>query len=113
MIDVSTILISELNKTGLKVYDENFVDSKTEVPCITYRPYDNSSYKEGDTLGYSNHVFHVKVWAKTMQDIVKYSIAVDAIMRELGFTRVTSNDLYAGGIRQRDMKYKALALENF
>lgn len=113
MIDVSKEVIAELNKTGLRVHNEYFVDSKTEIPCITYRQYDNSVYTEGDTLGYSNQVFHVKVWGKDIQTLIEYSIQIDSIMRNMGFERTSINDLWLDGIGQRDMKYKALSLEQF
>lgn len=111
MIDVSTIVVSELGKTNLKVYNENFVDSKTEVPCITYRLYDNSVLTESNNLSYSNQTYHIKVWGKDMETLVRYSGQVDNIMRALGFKRISTNDLFASGIGQRDMKYKALSLE--
>lgn len=113
MIDVSTLVVSELKKTNLKVYNENFVDSKTPVPCITYRLYDNSVLVESNNLGYSNQVYHIKVWGKDMETLVQYSGQVDNIMRALGFKRITCNDLFVDGIGQRDMKYKAISLEIF
>ena len=43
MINVTPDIIKALQQTGLKVYNEYLVTSKTEVPCITYREYDNRS----------------------------------------------------------------------
>ena len=113
MIDVTTTIISELRKTGLKVYSEYFVDSKTPIPCITYRQHDNSALKQGDTMEYSNQVFHVKVWDKDLKSLSEYSSMIDTIMRDMGFIRVNTIDLSVDGIHQRDLKYKALSLEFF
>ena len=113
MIDVSKLIVAELNKTGLKVHNEYFVDSKTEIPCITYRVYDNSVNVQSNNVGYSNQLYHIKVWGKDIETLVLYSEQVDEIMRALGFTRISSNDLFLDGIGQRDMKYKALSLEIF
>jgi hypothetical protein len=113
MLDVNSTIVSKLNEIGLKVYLEDFLDSQCDIPCISYREYSNVADIEGDTIGYSALTYHVKVWAKSMQDLTGYSCQVDAKMRELGFKRTVSNDLWLKGIGQRDMKYSNLALENF
>jgi hypothetical protein len=48
MIDVNKIIVSKLNEIGLKVYLEDFLDSQSEIPCISYREYNNIADKEGD-----------------------------------------------------------------
>lgn len=114
MIDTNKIIVSKLNEIGLKVYLEDFLDSQSDIPCISYREYNNIADKEGDQIGYSSITYHVKVWAKNMQDLTKYSCEVDAKMRELGFKRITMvPDLWLEGIGQRDMKFSNLALEEF
>lgn len=113
MIDVSTIIVAELNKIGLKVHNEYFVDSKTEIPCITYRLQDNSTYVDGNTIGYSRQVYHVKVWGNSLQVLADYGVQIDTIMRNLGFTRTALIDLWLDGIGQRDMRFEALSLENY
>lgn len=113
MIDTKKLIVSELEKTGLKVYYEYFVNSDTPVPCVTYVEYDNQSSVEGDTLGYSIIVYHVKVWAKNIGDITKYSEQIDDIMRNLGFSRRNISDLVLDGIFQRQMKFQCQAVENF
>ena len=113
MINVTPELITALSETGLKVYNENFLTSKCEVPCISYYEYDNSIRAQGDTLAYSDIVYHIKIWAKTQKELVDYSIQIDSIMRKLHFKRTIMNDLWTDTLGQRDMKYKALALEKF
>ena len=113
MINVTPDLIKSLSEIGLKVYNENFLTSKCEVPCISYYEYDNSIRAQGDTLAYSNITYHIKVWAKTQKELVDYSIQIDSIMRKLHFVRLTCNDLWTNTLGQRDLKYKALAFEKF
>lgn len=113
MIDTRKEIVTALRTSGLDVYFENFVNSKTELPCITYVEYDNSSLIDGETLGYSTIIYHVKVWSKDMIDLSKYSAKVDEIMRGLGFTRKNTVELWLDGIGQRQMKYEAKAQEYF
>ena len=113
MIDINKEIVKELQKTGLKIYNEYFVDSSTPIPCITYREHDNSSYKEGDIIGYSQLSYHIKVWGKDLQTLIQYSKDIESIMRDLGFKRISCNTLWLDGVGQRDLKYTNLALENF
>ena len=113
MINVTPELITALSETGLKVYNENFLTSKCEVPCISYYEYDNSVNEDCDILGYSDITYHIKIWAKTQKELVDYSIQIDSILRNKGYKRLTCNDLWTDTLGQRDMKYKALALEKY
>lgn len=113
MIDVSNIIVSALSTIGLKVYNENFINSSTKLPCITYKEFDNSVLVQGNTLGYSNNSFHVTVWGNDIQTLINYSSKIDKIMRSNGFTRVSMNDLWLDNIGQRKMKYTCKLLENF
>lgn len=102
-----------MRTSGLEVYFENFVNSKTKLPCITYVEYDNSSYADGETFGYSTIIYHVKVWSDDMVNLLEYSAKVDEIMRGMGFTRKNTVELWLDGIGQRQMKYEAKAHEYF
>ena len=113
MLDMNPTIVSKLNEIGLKVYLEDFLDSQSDIPCISYREYSNVADREGDTIGYSQITYHVKVWAKNMKDLAGYASQVDNKMRELGFKRTTANDLWYDGIGQRDMKFTNLAKEEF
>lgn len=113
MIDTKREVVAALRTSGLQVHFENFVNSKTTIPCITYIEYDNSSFKEGNTLGYSNIIYHIKVWGKDLQTLSDYSAKIDTIMRGLGFTRKNMIDLWLDGIGQRQMKFEAKAQEYF
>lgn len=113
MINVTPELITALSSIGLKVYNENFLTSNCEVPCISYYEYDNAINEDCDILGYSDITYHIKVWAKTQKELVAYSIQIDDIMRKNGYKRLTCNDLWIDTLGQRDLKYKALALEHY
>lgn len=113
MIDTKKQVVAALCTSGLKVYYENFVDSATAIPCITYVEYDNSATKEGDTLGYSSITYHIKIWGKDLNTISEYSAKIDAIMRSLGFVRKNMVDLWQDGIGQRQLKFEAQAQEYF
>lgn len=60
MLDVKPQLVETLN-TILPTSYELYVDSSMTLPCITYLEADNSDDLTGDTLGYSNITFNVKV----------------------------------------------------
>ena len=110
MLNVTPQIITALSETGLKVYNENFL-KKESVPCISYYEYNNAINVDCDILEYSDITYHIKVWAKTQKELVDYSNQIDKIMREQGFRRTNCNDLWTDTLGQRDLKYKALALE--
>lgn len=113
MVNITPEIIEALGATKLKVYNENFLTATTEVPCISYYEYENSSNADTTEFGISNIIYHIKIWAKAQKDLVNYSAQVDSIMRKQGFERTSSTDLWTGSIGQRNMKFKALAFEDF
>lgn len=114
MIDYSKEFVSALNSV-LPTNHELALTSKTQTPCISYQERDNAIQVNGDTRGYSKISFTVKVWAKTIADIMKYAIEVDAVLRPIGFTRTSSNELYDRNstMIQKIMTYEALFLEDY
>lgn len=113
MIDTKKEIVKALSTIGLKVYNERFVNSQTAIPCITYLEYDNNVLANGDTIGYSNIIYHVKIWGKDLQTLTDYSEKIDTIMRGLGFKRTNMVDLWLDDVGQRQLKYEGKALENF
>lgn len=113
MVDTNKEIVSALSSLGLKVYHEYFVNSKTEIPCITYLEYDNNSLVEGDTLGFSNVIYHIKIWGNTISTINEYAIKIDEIMRDLGFKRTNTTDLWLDNVGQRQLKYEGKTIEDF
>lgn len=61
MLDYSPTLKSELDTLGLPVHYELFINKDTEIPCISYQEGNNITHKDGDTLGYSQITYRVKV----------------------------------------------------
>lgn len=114
MIDYNKELVSALN-TVLPTHHELALTSKTTVPCISYQERNNYVSVNGDTLGYSNISFTIKVWANNMADIMKYALEIDAVLRPIGFIRISSSELYDRNstMIQKILTYEALGKEQF
>ncbi len=112
MLDVKKQLVSAL-KDILPTYYELIVDSSIKLPCITYLEIDNSDNLTGDTLGYSNLKMNVKIWANNMDDVMTYAPQVDTVMRNLGYSRIASNELIMGTQICKILTYEGLGLEEF
>ena len=99
----------------LPAHYELFLDSKTAVPCISYMTIQNNVRVNGDTLGYSNLAYQVKVWANDIALIVQYAQEIDNVLRPLGWKRTNYNELHDPNstMIQGIMNYEAIALENF
>lgn len=113
MIDYAKELISAL-ETVLPTHYELALTSKNKViPCISWQERNNYVVANGDTLGYSKIVFTVKIWAYNLADIMKYCVEIDNVLRPIGFTRTSSNELSNSTMIQRILTYEALCLEDF
>lgn len=113
MIDYKPTLVAHLRSLGLPVYLENFLKQDTEMPCISYYELNNQAEQEGDTLGYSNISFNIKIWDKNAKTLATVGSQLDSLMRSLGFKRTAVNELWLDGIGQKQMTYRATAQENF
>jgi hypothetical protein len=69
-------LVSALS-TVLPTYYELNLTAGTDTPCISY--YERNNYVEvnGDTLGYSNVSYYVKVWGNGISDLQSYAQQID------------------------------------
>lgn len=114
MIDFHKEIVTALN-TILPTHYEMTLTSKTKTPCISYMEINNSMQETGDTLGYSRLSYQVKVWGNEIAILQKYSIDIDRAMRTLGFTRISTNELYDRNstMIQKILTYEALAKETF
>lgn len=114
MIDFHKEIVTALN-TILPTHYEMTLTSKTKTPCISYMEINNSMQETGDTLGYSRLSYQVKVWGNEIAILQKYSIDIDRAMRTLGFTRISTNELYDRNstMMQKILTYEALAQENY
>lgn len=113
MTDMSKVLQSNLSAIDLPVYFEHFLTKDTDVPCISWRLDDDSSRVKGDNLSFSWIYVSVKVWGKDKAIFATYSPLVDEAMRKLGFTRIGTNELWATGIGQYEMRYRGTYRENY
>ena len=114
MIDYHKELVSALN-TVLPAHYEMTLTSDTKTPCISYMEVNNYVVANGDTLGYSGISYQVKVWGKELADLQKYAKQIDDVLRPIGFTRTSTNELSdnKSGMIQKIMSYEGMALETF
>lgn len=114
MINYHSNLVSAL-ETVLPTHYEMALTSKTNVPCISYMELNNYVSMNGDTLGYSYLRYQVKVWGHDIGELQEYALAIDAVLRPLGWTRVSSGELYDNNstMIQKILTYEALASENY
>ena len=114
MIDYHKELVKALN-TVLPTHYEMVLHSGLATPCISYMELNNADYMSGETMGYSRISFQVKIWGKDIAELQKYALQIDKVLRPLGFTRVSSNELYdmQSAMIQKILTFEALALENY
>lgn len=114
MINYHANLVSAL-KTILPTYYEMALTSKTTTPCISYMEINNYATTNGDTLGYSRLTYQVKVWGNDIEAICNYAAQIDAALRPLGWSRISSGELYdnQSTMIQKILTYEALASENY
>lgn len=114
MINYHAELVGAL-KTILPTHYEMALTSNTKTPCISYMETNNYVSATGDTLGYSKISYQIKVWGNNIADLQKYALQIDALLRPLGFTRVSARELYDHNstMIQKIMNYEALASENY
>lgn len=114
MIDYHKELVSALN-TVLPTYYELALTSNIKTPCISYQERNNYVSTTGNTRGYSYISFTVKIWGNDIAQIMQYALAVDDVLRPIGFKRTSSNELHDinSTMIQKILTYEALALEDF
>lgn len=114
MFDYHAGLVSALN-TVLPTHYEMALTSGMKTPCLSYMETNNYATNNGDTLGYSRITYQVKVWGNDIAILQQYAMEVDRVLRPLGFTRMSSNELYdpQSTMIQKILTYEALVLEDF
>ena len=114
MINYHADLVNAL-KGVLPTYYETSLHSGIATPCISYMEFDNIDDEIGNTIGYSRIIYQVKVWGNDIGAIQKYAVQVDKVLRELGFTRTSANELHdpESTMIQKVMLYEALVLEEY
>lgn len=114
MIDYGPTLVATLNDI-LPVHYEMTLSKGTKTPCISYMETNNYVTEEGDTLGYSKLVYQIKVWGTDIGELCKYACRIDDALRPLGWTRISSGELYDRNstMIQKILQYEARAYETF
>lgn len=114
MIDYHSTLVSALS-TILPTYYEMTLKSGTATPCISYMEINNAVHANGDTLGYSDITYQIKVWGNDIAELQKYTLEIDRVLRPLGWKRVSSGELYdnQSTMIQKILTFEALASEVF
>ena len=114
MVDNHTNMLNALSSI-LPTYYEMTLHSGLKTPCISYMEVNNYSSVKGDTLGYSRLTYQIKVCGNRIEDLQKYALEIDRALRPLGWTRVSSGELYDNNstMIQKILTYEALALEAF
>ena len=112
MVNYHKELVSALS-TILPTYYEMTLHSGLKTPCISYMEVNNYTVADDNYQGYSRLTFQVKVWAKNIAEIQKYSLKVDEALRPHGFRRISSGELYDNNssMIQKIMNYEILSLE--
>ena len=117
MIDYHSELVSALSTIGLPVVYEMALTSKTKTPCLSYMEINNYITTEpiGATLSYNRITYQVKVWGNDIATLQQYSVEVDRVLREKGFKRISSGELFDPNstMIQKILTYECLALENY
>lgn len=112
MVDYHKDLVVAL-KTILPTHYEMVLHSGLETPCISYMELENYVVANGEMNGYSKIRYQVKVWGNDIGELQKYALQIDDVLRPIGFTRVSSGELYdnQSSMIQKILTYEALALE--
>ena len=115
MIDYHSNLVSALQTIGIDVHYEMVLHSGLTTPCISYMELNNSMAETGDTLGYSNIQYQISIWSNDIADLQKYAVQVDAVLRPLGWRRISSGEMYDNNstMCRKLLIFEALALEQF
>ena len=117
MNNYHNLVVNALEK-HLPTHYEMALTSTTKTPCYSYMETNNYQYTESNsnhTLGYSRINFQVKVWGHDIKDLVYYAQLADKELRELGFKRTSSGELYDNNstMIQKILNYECLAIEEF
>lgn len=114
MINYHSNIVSALNNI-LPTYYEMALTKDTKTPCISYMELNNYVAEYGTTLVYSRITYQIKVWSNNIAEIQEYSLRIDEVLRELGFKRISSGELYdnQSTMIQKILTYEALAKEQY
>ena len=112
MINDKQRLVNTLKAIAPVEY-ELFVTEKTPVPCITYIENGNDDNLVGDTLGYSNIRYTIKIWSHSVQEATEKAAQVAEQMRLLGYRRLSSFETSSTNLICVNQIYRGLGCEYF
>lgn len=114
MLNIKTQIVTTLN-TILPTMYEYICNSKTPKPCITYAETNSMDTLISKETGVSRMQFTIKVWIDNgdVSEMQNYAGQVDTKMRELGFTRVSANELVVGNQIEKILLYEIIMKENY
>ena len=115
MIDYHKNFVAALETVGIPVNYELVLHSGLPTPCYSYQEINNYSAEEGDTLGYSRITYQVKVWSNEIADLQKYALAIDNVLRPLGWKRISAGELYDNNstMAQKILTYEGFGYERY
>lgn len=105
MISYDKTLVEALDKV-LPTHYEYFIKPSTKTPCITYRQYDDYDTLTGDTIEYTQLTYLIKIWSPKKKELEDNAIILHRVMQELGFRRVSTNELFTDNMGQKIMLYE-------
>ncbi len=112
MINDKQRLVSTLKAIAPVEY-ELFVTDKTPIPCITYYENGNDDNLVGDTLGYSNIRYMIKIWSHSVEELSNMSAQVADQMRLLGYRRLSSFEHRSTNLLCTTQVYRGLGKEYY
>ena len=112
MINGKQDIVNKLTPIAPVEY-ELFVTDKTPIPCITYYENGNDDNTVGDTLGYSNIRYMIKIWSHSVEELSRLSSEVSEQMRLLGYRRLSSFETSSTNLICCNQVYRGLGKEYF
>ena len=114
MINYHVELVKALEAV-LPTHYEMTLTANTQTPCISYMETNNYVSTNGETLGYSIITYQVKVWGNDIGELQKYALAIDDVLRPIGFKRTSATELYDrnSAMIQKILTFEATGLEEF
>lgn len=112
MLDIKPKIVAELSNI-LPCYYELFCDSNTPTPCITYMEAFNGDSTITNEFGYSRVIFNIKVWDRADSFDFSYAQQIDKVMRDMGFTRNSSNEIVVDNMIEQILTYQTECFEEY
>lgn len=99
----------------LPTYYEYICNSQTPKPCITYAQTNDTDLETSKERGYCRVQMTIKVWVNNgdVSAMETYAEQVDSAMRELGYKKVSANELVVGNQLEKILLYEAIGKEEY